>query len=147
MGCRYDTSSCPDIGSLSFPGHDGAGKVLSDIIRDQSRSKYPVPVMSAGGILTQPVRSHFIISVPHKQKVRVIKGNQPCLCLCFGFSQMIRILPFLLITLHFSQIGFTEDLTFMSILLSFDESIIDIACISSAAVRWVSPYNGTKRYV
>ena len=147
MGCRYDTSSCPDVGSLSFPGHDGAGKVLSDIIRDQSRSKYPVPVMSAGGILTQPVRSHFIISVPHKQKVRLIKGNQPCLCLCFGFSQMIRILPFLLITLHFSQIGFTEDLTFMSILLSFNESIIDISCSFEAPVWWVGPYKGTKRYV
>ena len=26
---------------------------------------------------------------------------------------MILMLPFLLITLHFSQIGFTEDLTFM----------------------------------
>lgn len=31
---------------------------------------------------------------------------------------MIRMLPFLLMTLHFSQIGFTEDLTFMDILLS-----------------------------
>ena len=38
--------------------------------------------------------------------------NQPCLCLCFGFSQIIRTLPFLLITLHFSHIGFTDDLTF-----------------------------------
>ena len=38
---------------------------------------------------------------------------QPCLCLCLGFSQMILIAPFLLITLHFSQIGLTEDLTFI----------------------------------
>lgn len=38
--------------------------------------------------------------------------HQPCLCLCFGFSQIIRMLPFLLITLHFSHIGFTDDLTF-----------------------------------
>ena len=45
--------------------------------------------------------------------------HQPCLCLCFGFSQITLILPFLLITLHFSQIGFTEDLTFTVILLSF----------------------------
>lgn len=39
--------------------------------------------------------------------------DQPCLCLCLGFSQMILMLPFLLITLHFSQMGFTDDLTFM----------------------------------
>lgn len=40
-------------------------------------------------------------------------GNYPCLCLCLGFSQIIIIFPFLLMTLHFSQIGFTDDLTFM----------------------------------
>lgn len=39
--------------------------------------------------------------------------DQPCLCLCLGFSQMMRMLPFLLMTLHFSQIGFTDDLTFI----------------------------------
>lgn len=37
----------------------------------------------------------------------------PCLCLCFGFSQITLMLPFLLMILHFSQIGFTDDLTFM----------------------------------
>lgn len=31
---------------------------------------------------------------------------------------MIRMLPFLLMTLHFSQIGFTDDLTFIVNLLS-----------------------------
>ena len=40
-------------------------------------------------------------------------GSQPCTCLCFGFSQIILTFPFLLITLHFSQIGFTDDLTFI----------------------------------
>ena len=44
--------------------------------------------------------------------------DQPCLCLCFGFSQIILMLPFLLMTLHLSQIGFTDDLTFIGILLS-----------------------------
>ena len=43
--------------------------------------------------------------------------DQPCLCLCFGFSQIIMMLPFLLITLHFSQMGFTDDRTFMIVLL------------------------------
>ena len=38
----------------------------------------------------------------------------PWRCLCFGFSQITLMLPFLLIILHFSQIGFTDDLTFMS---------------------------------
>ena len=35
------------------------------------------------------------------------------LSLCFGFVQMIRIIPFLLITLHLSQIGFTLVRTFI----------------------------------
>ena len=30
----------------------------------------------------------------------------------YGFSQIILMLPFLLMTLHFSQIGLTDDLTF-----------------------------------
>ena len=39
-------------------------------------------------------------------------GDYPCLCLCFGFSQITLIRPFLLMILHFSHIGFTDDLTF-----------------------------------
>ena len=39
-------------------------------------------------------------------------GDYPCLCLCFGFSQITLMRPFLLMILHFSQIGFTDDLTF-----------------------------------
>ena len=39
--------------------------------------------------------------------------------MCFGFSQITLILPFLLMILHFSQMGFTDDLTFIvKILLS-----------------------------
>jgi len=41
-------------------------------------------------------------------------GDYPCLCLCFGFSQITLMRPFLLMILHFSQIGFTDDLTFIS---------------------------------
>ena len=41
------------------------------------------------------------------------KVVQPCLCLCFGFSQITITLLLRLITLHFSQIGFTDDLTFI----------------------------------
>jgi len=46
---------------------------------------------------------------------RALNGlkNQPCFCLCLGFSQITMILPFLLMILHFSHIGFTEGLTFI----------------------------------
>jgi hypothetical protein len=37
----------------------------------------------------------------------------PCLCLCLGFSQIIATLPFLLIFLHLSHIGFTDERTFI----------------------------------
>lgn len=48
-----------------------------------------------------------------------VMSDHPCFCLCLGFSQITLTLPFLLITLHFSQIGFTEALTFISLLLPF----------------------------
>ena len=38
---------------------------------------------------------------------------QHCFCLCFGFSQITMTLPFLLIILHFSHMGFTLGLTFI----------------------------------
>ena len=51
--------------------------------------------------------------IKRKGIVRVICENpKHCLCLCLGFSQIILMLPFLLMTLHFSQIGLTDDLTF-----------------------------------
>ena len=58
-----------------------------------------------------------LFSQPHEKRISICRiqsclTDQPCLCLCFGFSQIMRILPFLLITLHFSQIGFTDALTF-----------------------------------
>ena len=55
------------------------------------------------------------------------RGDQPCLCLCFGFSQIMRIDPLRLITLHFSHIGLTEDLTFIGCLLSFTKlSVVNL---------------------
>src|SRR3990172_6585885 len=38
----------------------------------------------------------------------------PCRCLWRGFSQTTRTTPFRRITLHFSQIGFTEGRTFIA---------------------------------
>ena len=50
-----------------------------------------------------------------KKRYQEVTGvYQPCTCLCLGFSQIILMRPFLLMTLHFSHIGFTELLTFIS---------------------------------
>jgi len=43
--------------------------------------------------------------------------NYPCLCLCFGFSQIILMEPLRRMILHLSQIGFTDALTFIDYLL------------------------------
>lgn len=59
-----------------------------------------------GGSPLQPHKNSAVSK--HKKE-----QNYPCLCLCLGFSQIIIMFPFLLMTLHFSQIGFTDDLTFM----------------------------------
>ena len=40
-------------------------------------------------------------------------SDQPCLCLCFGFSQITMTLPLRLMTLHFSHMGLTLGLTFI----------------------------------
>ena len=50
--------------------------------------------------------------IPKSSTSGLLIVDYPCTCLCLGFSQIILIFPFLLITLHFSQIGFTDDLTF-----------------------------------
>src|SRR5680860_189232 len=41
------------------------------------------------------------------------RSSQPCRCLCRGFVQMTRADPWRRITLHFSQIFFTEGRTFI----------------------------------
>jgi hypothetical protein len=42
--------------------------------------------------------------------------SYPCLCLCFWFVQITRTTPRRRITLHLSQIRFTDALTFMNCL-------------------------------
>lgn len=62
---------------------------------------------------------------------------------------MILILPFLLIILHFSQIGLTDDLTF-TVKSSFQKSSFDIIAqcyaIMQVDVLYFFKYNATKMY-
>lgn len=44
--------------------------------------------------------------------IKAYGSDQPCLCLCFGFSQITRITPLRRMTLHFSHMGLTDALTF-----------------------------------
>jgi len=46
----------------------------------------------------------------------------PWRCLCFGFSQITRTTPFRRMILHFSQIAFTDGLTFIGF-ASFVENV------------------------
>jgi hypothetical protein len=71
----------------------------------------PIPKMYVSPISTRLSRGK---STPD---IRAMLETQPpfypCFCLCFGFSQITMTLPLRLMTLHFSQIGFTDGLTFM----------------------------------
>ena len=63
----------------------------------------------------RPIRSAHRTAFPRNAHICIhsISYAYPWRCLCFGFSQITLMLPFLLMILHFSQIGFTDDLTFM----------------------------------
>ena len=99
-----ESFSASDYERLALP-------ILEDII---ARGKVPVLV---GG-------TSFYLDALLSRKIHasytshVLPPDHPCLCLCLGFSQITLITPFLFITLHFSHIGFTEDLTFITNLLS-----------------------------
>lgn len=67
--------------------------------------------------------------IPKSSTSGLLIVDYPCTCLCLGFSQIILIFPFLLITLHFSQIGFTDDLTFIVKTLLSKRPFFIIACI------------------
>ena len=69
----------------------------------------------------RPIRSAHRTAFPRNAHICIhsISYAYPWRCLCFGFSQITLMLPLRLMILHFSQIGFTDDLTFTAILLSF----------------------------
>ncbi len=63
--------------------------------------------------------------------VRMTTTVYPCRCLCFGVREQItRITPFRLITLQYSQRGFTDARTF----------IVDLLAAADAAVLRRAPY-------
>lgn len=88
-------------------------------LRASTRRRCPgcnLPGVSLYNINSRTTHSRASSLQPHLKSAQLrssLMTDYPWRCLCFGFSQMILMLPFLLITLHFSQIGFTEDLTFM----------------------------------
>jgi hypothetical protein len=55
---------------------------------------------------------HMLVRKVNPQKTRH-KFSYPCFCLCLGFWQIIRTIPFRFITLHLSQIGLTLVRTFI----------------------------------
>ena len=74
-------------------------------------------------IVTQKARTIIYKTIKIARRALLFIVYQPCLCLCLGFSQITLILPFLLIILHFSQIGFTDDLTF-TVIHSFQKKSV-----------------------
>ncbi len=59
-----------------------------------------------------------------KVVVNIYNIDYPCLCLCFLVKQITLITFLRLITLHFAQIGFTDDRTFMGVFFRVKSELI-----------------------
>jgi len=59
----------------------------------------------------------FLTHTPEDKTLHAVRRH-PCRCLCRGFPHRMRTTPRLRTTLHFAQIGLTDDLTFMTIHVS-----------------------------
>ena len=104
IGVHHNVPSC----QILQPFPEMTPGIISNIHRG-------IVSLYINSVSTPPGVSHYsrlnnVCALTHK----IDNDNYPCLCLCFGFSQITLMLPFLLMILHFSQIGLTDDLTFTS---------------------------------
>ena len=103
QSCSFRYASASRIYASAFAGSTDRQSALSfhaqpDKIKDSG--------LSTSFGMTFPV-------LPDRPAVSKHNGSdQPCLCLCFGFSQITRITPLRFTTLHFSHMGLTDALTF-----------------------------------
>ena len=109
-------------GNLSGNGRKPASHVraVRRIKIRQSRGDCRKSPRHVRGFLHKPTkncarRARFVVGKLDRK--RGFDRNHPCFCLCFGFWQMTITLPLRRMILHFSQIGFTDGLTFMTFYL------------------------------
>ena len=109
-------------GNLSGNGRKPASHIraVRRIKIRQSRSDCRKNPRHVRGFLHKPTkncarRARFVVGKLDRK--RGFDRNHPCFCLCFGFWQITITLPLRRMILHFSQIGFTDGLTFMTFYL------------------------------
>jgi hypothetical protein len=62
--------------------------------------------------------------IPGAENILQARIDYPWRCLCFAFSQITRTTPRRVMTLHFTQIFFTDARTFIATPISFQPSAV-----------------------